>query len=137
MVDGTEWLEIWELGPARRTRLKKHRLKRLLRTDLDLILREWGIKTVYFRDDHRECCHATARDHVATTSGSLPGGRDRTLLSDVGQGSISAERATVSTDSAGFSDAHVMTTRVQIPSHRRGLSVREQGGLSPRTTGPI
>jgi ureidoacrylate peracid hydrolase len=82
-------------------------------TDLDLILREWGITTVIISGTTTEnCCHATARDAMfnnykvvflsdATGSFDYP---------DVGYGAMSADdvhKATLCI--LAFSTAHVMT----------------------------
>jgi nicotinamidase-related amidase len=43
--------------------IKKHRYSGFFGTDLDIILREWGIDTVIISGTTTEnCCHATARD---------------------------------------------------------------------------
>jgi nicotinamidase-related amidase len=93
--------------------IKKHRYSAFFATDLDLILREWGIGTVIVSGTTTEnCCHATARDAMfhnyrvvflsdATGTFDYP---------DVGQGALSADevhRATLAI--LAFSTAHVMT----------------------------
>ena len=65
LVDGTEGVEIYsELAPEPGEHvIKKHRYSGFFGTDLDIILREWGIDTVVISGTTTEnCCHATARD---------------------------------------------------------------------------
>jgi biuret amidohydrolase len=65
LVDGTTGIEIYpDLAPAQSEHvIKKHRYSGFYRTDLDMILREWGIDTVIISGTTTEnCCHATARD---------------------------------------------------------------------------
>ena len=65
LVDGTSGVEIFPgLAPAPGEHvIKKHRYSAFFATDLDLILREWGITTVIISGTTTEnCCHATARD---------------------------------------------------------------------------
>jgi hypothetical protein len=96
LVDGTSGVEIFhDLPPAPGEHvIKKHRYSAFLATDLDLILREWGITTVIISGTTTEnCCHATARDAMfnnykvvflsdATGTFDYP---------DVGYGAMSAE----------------------------------------------
>lgn len=115
LVDGTAGVEIFnDLAPAPGEHvIKKHRYSAFFATDLDLILREWGITTVIISGTTTEnCCHATARDAMfhnykvvflsdATGTFDYP---------DVGQGALSADevhRATLTI--LAFSTAHVMT----------------------------
>ena len=115
LVDGTPGVEIFaDLTPTSGEHvIKKHRYSAFFATDLDLILREWGIDTVIVSGTTTEnCCHATARDAMfhnyrvvflsdATGTFDYP---------DVGQGALSAEevhRATLTI--LAFSTAHVMT----------------------------
>ncbi|MFC3226201.1 cysteine hydrolase family protein [Marinibaculum pumilum] len=116
LVDGTDGAEIFPVlapQPGEHV-IKKHRYSGFFATDLDLLLREWGIDTVVISGTTTEnCCHATARDAMfrnykvvflsdATGSFDYP---------DVGQGALSAEevhRATLTI--LAFSTAHVMTT---------------------------
>ncbi|WP_407167311.1 cysteine hydrolase family protein [Bradyrhizobium sp. ORS 111] len=115
LVDGSDGVEIFkDLAPAPGEHvIKKHRYSAFFSTDLDLILREWGITTVIISGTTTEnCCHATARDAMfhnykvvflsdATGTFDYP---------DVGQGAMSAEevhRATLTI--LAFSTAHVMT----------------------------
>jgi len=65
LVDGTPSVEICaELAPkAGEHVVKKHRYSGFFGTDLDIILREWGVDTVLISGTTTEnCCHATARD---------------------------------------------------------------------------
>jgi nicotinamidase-related amidase len=65
LVDGTPGINIYpELAPAAGEHvIKKHRYSGFFGTDLDIILREWGVDTVIISGTTTEnCCHATARD---------------------------------------------------------------------------
>ena len=65
LVDGTLGVEIYpELAPKTGEHvIKKHRYSGFFGTDLDIILREWGVDTVVISGTTTEnCCHATARD---------------------------------------------------------------------------
>jgi biuret amidohydrolase len=65
LVDGTPGVEIYaDLAPASGEHvIKKHRYSGFFGTDLDIILREWGVDTVIIAGTTTEnCCHATARD---------------------------------------------------------------------------
>ena len=65
LVDGTPGVEIYaDLAPAAGEHvIKKHRYSGFFGTDLDIILREWGVDTVIISGTTTEnCCHATARD---------------------------------------------------------------------------
>ena len=60
LVDGTSGVEIFaDLAPAPGEHIiKKHRYSAFFATDLDLILREWGITTVIISGTTTEnCCH--------------------------------------------------------------------------------
>lgn len=133
LVDGTPGVEIFnDLMPAPGEHIiKKHRYSAFFATDLDLILREWGITTVVISGTTTEnCCHATARDAMfhnykvvflsdATGTFDYP---------DVGQGAMSAEevhRATLTV--LAFSTAHVMTA-AEFLSRVRTLG----GAASPK-----
>jgi nicotinamidase-related amidase len=115
LVDGTPGVDIFpDLAPAAGEHLiKKHRYSAFIGTDLDLILREWGIETVIVSGTTTEnCCHATARDAMfrnykvaflsdATGTFDYP---------DVGQGAMSAAEVHKATLIVlAFSTAHVMT----------------------------
>lgn len=65
MVDGTPGVEIYPaLAPVHGEHvIKKHRYSAFFDTDLDTILREWGIDTVIISGTTTEnCCLSTARD---------------------------------------------------------------------------
>ena len=65
LVDGTPGVDIYpELAPQPGEHVvKKHRYSGFFGTDLDIILREWGVDTVIISGTTTEnCCHATARD---------------------------------------------------------------------------
>jgi nicotinamidase-related amidase len=115
LVAGTTGAEIFpDLRPAPDEHvIQKHRYSGFFATDLDLILREWGIDTVVITGTTTEnCCHATARDAMfhnyrvaflsdATGTFDYP---------DLGHGAWSADevhRATLAI--LAFSTAHVMT----------------------------
>lgn len=115
LVDGSPGVEIYaELKPAADEHvIKKHRYSAFFCTDLDLILREWGIRSVVVSGTTTEnCCHATARDAMfhnykvaflsdATGTFDYP---------DVGYGAMSAEEVHKATLTIlAFSTAHVMT----------------------------
>jgi nicotinamidase-related amidase len=107
--------------------IEKHRYSAFFATDLDLILREWGITTVIISGTTTEnCCHATARDAMfnnykvvflsdATGTFDYP---------DVGYGAMSAAEVHKATLCIlAFSTAHVMTVdelkaRVATPAAR-------------------
>jgi nicotinamidase-related amidase len=115
LVDGSPGVEIYPLlapAPGEHV-IKKHRYSGFFATDLDLILREWGIESVVITGTTTEnCCHATARDamfhnykvaFLADATGTFD-------YPDVGWGAMSADdvhRATLSI--LAFSTAHVMT----------------------------
>src|SRR5437764_13991370 len=65
LVDGTPGVDIYpELAPAPDEHvIKKHRYSGFFGTDLDMILREWGVDTVIISGTTTEnCCQAMARD---------------------------------------------------------------------------
>jgi len=65
LIDGTRGVEIYaDLAPAAGEHvIKKHRYSGFYGTDLDMILREWGIDTVIISGTTTEnCCLSTARD---------------------------------------------------------------------------
>src|SRR5258706_3605491 len=71
LVDGTPGVEIVrELAPGSNDHvIKKHRYSAFHSTDLDLILREWGITTVIVSGTTTEnCCHAPGPDAMFTNS---------------------------------------------------------------------
>jgi nicotinamidase-related amidase len=115
LVDGEPGIEIYpELAPrADEIVIKKHRYSAFYGTDLEIILRGFGVETVVITGVTTEnCCHATARDALfrdykvvflsdATATFDYP---------DVGQGKMSADevhRATLVI--LAVSTAHVMT----------------------------
>jgi biuret amidohydrolase len=115
LVDDTAGVEIFKaLAPiAGEHVIKKHRYSGFFGTDLDIILRQWGIKTVIITGTTTEnCCHATARDALfrdyqvvflsdATGTFDYP---------DIGQGALSAEQVHKATLTIlAFSTADVMT----------------------------
>ena len=126
LVDETVGIEIYpDLAPAPGEHvIKKHRYSAFFGTDLDIILREWGIDTVIVSGTTTEnCCHATARDAMfrnykvvfvsdATATFDYP---------DVGQGGMSADevhRATLiilSVSTADVMTVEEMMRRVQAP----------------------
>ncbi|CAB3774072.1 isochorismatase [Burkholderia sp. MSh2] len=118
LVDGTPGADIYPpLAPAAGEHvIKKHRYSAFFATDLDLMLREWGITTVAITGTTTECCcHATARDamfrnyHVAFLS-DLTGTFD---YPDTGYGAMTAEQIHDATlVILGASTAHVMTSEV-------------------------
>jgi len=65
VIDDTPGVNIYaDLAPAAGEHvIKKHRYSGFFGTDLDIILREWGVDTVIISGTTTEnCCHATARD---------------------------------------------------------------------------
>lgn len=116
LIDGTQGIDIFEaLAPAPGEHvIKKHRYSGFFATDLDLILREWGIETVIISGTTTEnCCHATARDamfrnYKVVFLSDVTGTFD---YPDVGQGSMTAEQVHKATLTIlAFSTAHVMTS---------------------------
>jgi nicotinamidase-related amidase len=114
LVDGTPGIEIYpDLAPATGEHvIKKHRYSGFFGTDLDIILREWGIDTVIISGTTTEnCCHATARDAMfrnyrvvflsdATATFNYP---------DVGYGAMPAAEVHAATLAIlSVSTAHVM-----------------------------
>jgi biuret amidohydrolase len=115
LVDETQGVEIYkDVAPAPGEHvIKKHRYSAFFATDMDLILREWGITSVVVCGTTTEnCCHATARDAMfhnykvaflsdATGTFDYP---------DVGWGAMSAQQVHEATLTIlAFSTAHVMT----------------------------
>lgn len=114
LVDGTKGIEIYdEIAPRPgEIVVKKHRYSAFYNTDMEIILRGWGVDTVVVSGVTTEnCCHATARDALfrdykvvflsdATGTFDYP---------DVGQGAMAAaevHKATLAILSV--STAHVM-----------------------------
>ena len=115
LVDGEKGIEIYdELKPLPdEIVIKKHRYSAFYGTDLDIILRGSGIKTVIVTGVTTEnCCHATARDalfhdYQAVFLSDATGTFD---YPDVGQGGMSAaEVHRASLVILSVSTAHVMT----------------------------
>jgi ureidoacrylate peracid hydrolase len=117
LIDETKGIDIYpELAPAEGEHvIKKHRYSGFYATDLDLILREWGIDTVIVSGTTTEnCCHATARDALfrnyrvvflsdATATFDYP---------DVGFGAMSADEVHKATLAIlSVSTAHVMPVK--------------------------
>ena|SRR5579883_472680 len=115
LVDGTPGSDIYrDLAPAPGEHVvKKHRYSGFFGTDLDIILREWGIDTVIISGTTTEnCCHATTRDAMfrnyrvvflsdATATFDYP---------DVGFGAMSANEVHAATLAIlSVSTAHVMS----------------------------
>ncbi|MGE4338764.1 MAG: cysteine hydrolase family protein [Pigmentiphaga sp.] len=115
LIDETPGAEIFaDLAPQPGEHvIKKHRYSGFFATDLDLILREWGITTVIVAGTTTEnCCHATAREAMFLNYRVvfLSDGTGTFDYPDVGQGAMSAEevhRATLTI--LAFSTAHVMS----------------------------
>ncbi len=80
LVDGTPGVDIYpELAPAPGEHvIKKHRYSGFFGTDLDIILREWGVDTVIVSgNDHRELLSCDrARCDVPQLPGGVPFGCD-------------------------------------------------------------
>jgi biuret amidohydrolase len=126
LVDGSPGADIFkELAPAPGEHvIKKHRYSAFFGTDLEIILREWGITTVVISGTTTECCcHATARDamfrnYKVVFLSDATGTYD---YADCGQGAMSRDEVHRSTLVVlAASTADVMTTeefkaRVQIP----------------------
>jgi len=132
LVDGTSGVEIFSgLAPAPGEHIiKKHRYSAFFATDLDLILREWGITIfIIYAATTENCCHATARDAMfhdykvvflsdATGTFDYP---------DVGYGAMSGDevhRATLCI--LAFSTAHVMTVE-KLKSRIAASPARSKG----------
>jgi ureidoacrylate peracid hydrolase len=128
LVDGTPGIEIYpDVAPTTGEHvIKKHRYSGFFGTDLDIILREWGIDTVIISGTTTEnCCHATARDAMfrnyrvvflsdATATFDYP---------DVGYGAMPAAEVHAATLAIlSVSTAHVMTVAElmqRVPGHQQ------------------
>lgn len=125
LVDGEKGTEIFaELAPLdSEIVIKKHRYSAFYGTDLDIVLRGSGIRTVIVSGVTTEnCCHATARDALfhdyevvflsdATGTFDYP---------DVGQGAMSAEEVhRASLVILSVSTADVMTVDELVKRTRR------------------
>lgn len=115
LVYGTPGVEIFpSLTPeAGEHVIKKHRYSAFFATDMDLILRGWGVSNVVIVGTTTEnCCHASARDamflgykvaFISDCTGTFD-------YPDVGYGAMSAEEVHSATlRILAFSTAHVMT----------------------------
>ncbi|MEN3297277.1 MAG: biuret amidohydrolase [Burkholderiales bacterium] len=115
LVDDTPGIDIYpDLAPAPGEHIiKKHRYSGFFGTDMDIILRGWGIDTVIVSGTTTEnCCHATARDamfhnykvaFLADATGTFD-------YPDVGYGAMSADQVHAATLAIlSVSTAHVMT----------------------------
>ncbi len=120
LVDGEKGVEIHDdLKPLpEEIVIKKHRYSAFYGTDLDIILRGAGIRTVVVTGVTTEnCCHATARDalfhdyevvFLADATGTFD-------YPDLGYGALSAEEVhRASLVILAMSTAHVMTTEEMI-----------------------
>ncbi|HEY4418403.1 MAG TPA: cysteine hydrolase [Pseudonocardia sp.] len=115
LVDGSPGAQIFPgVSPAAGEHvIKKHRYDAFFATDLDLILREWGIDTVVISGTTTECCcHATARGamfrnyRVAVLS-DVTG---TVAFPDVGHGALPADEVHRMTLAIlAITTAHVMT----------------------------
>ncbi len=148
LVDGSEGVEIFnDLAPAPGEHIiKKHRYSAFFATDLDLILREWGITTVIISGTTTEnCCHATARDAMfhnykvvflsdATGTFDYP---------DVGQGAMSGRRrASGHADGPGVLNGACDDRRPRCwggsrPATERRVRRRLSENHSPTPFGPL
>jgi biuret amidohydrolase len=133
--DGTSGVEIFaDLAPAPGEHIiKKHRYSAFFATDLDLILREWGITTVIISGTTTEnCCHATARDamfnnYSVVFLSDVTGTFD---YPDVGCGAMSAEEVHKATLCIlAFSTAHVMTVDELKARVARGTTPARAEGM--------
>jgi len=135
LIDGSAGADIYaDLAPAEGEHvIKKHRYSAFFSTDLDLILREWGIKSVVISGTTTEnCCHATARDamfhnykvaFLADATGTFD-------YPDVGWGAMSAAEVHKATLTVlAFSTAHVMT----VSQFRELASVKAERPLEVMT----
>ena len=135
LVDGTSGVEIFaDLAPAPGEHIiKKHRYSAFFATDLDLILREWGITTVIISGTTTEnCCHATARDamfnnYSVVFLSDVTGTFD---YPDVGCGAMSAEEVHKATLCIlALSTAHVMTVDELKARVARGTTPARAEGM--------
>jgi len=133
LVDGTPGVDIYpELAPAVGEHvIKKHRYSGFFGTDLDIILREWGVDTVIVSGTTTEnCCHATARDAMfrnyqvvflsdATATYDYP---------DRGFGALAAAVHHATLVVLAASTAHVMSVKdMRTRILRRGVTVELAG----------
>ena len=117
LVDGTPGAEIYpDLAPAAGEHVvKKHRYSAFFATDLDLMLREWGVDTVIISGTTTECCClSTARDAMFHNYKTvfLSDATGTFDYADVGQGPMSAAEVHKATlVILASSTAHVMTAQ--------------------------
>jgi ureidoacrylate peracid hydrolase len=117
LVDGSPGAEIFpDLTPAPGEHvIKKHRYSAFFATDLDLILREWGIVNVVVCGTTTEnCCHASARDamYLGYKVAFLSDCTGTFDYPDLGYGAMAAEEVHAATlRILAFSTAHVMTAQ--------------------------
>lgn len=117
LVDETPGTEIYpDLAPAPGEHVvKKHRYSGFFATDLDLMLREWGIDTVIISGTTTEnCCLSTARDAMFLNYRTvfLSDATGTFDYPDVGQGAMTAAEVHKATlIILAFSTAHVMTAQ--------------------------
>ncbi|MET4575277.1 cysteine hydrolase family protein [Ottowia thiooxydans] len=117
LVDETPGVDIYPaLAPAPGEHvIKKHRYSGFFATDLDLMLREWGIDTVIISGTTTEnCCLSTAREAMFLNYKTvfLSDATGTFDYPDVGQGAMSAEEVHKATlIILAFSTAHVMTAK--------------------------
>lgn len=109
---GSEIFEALKPQPGEHV-IKKHRYSGFFGTDLDIILREWGIENVIISGTTTEnCCHATARDAMFRNYkvGFLSDVTGTFDYPDMGYGAMPAEEVHKATLTIlAFSTAHVMT----------------------------
>ncbi|WP_028602194.1 cysteine hydrolase family protein [Ottowia thiooxydans] len=117
LIDETPGIEIYPgVAPAPGEHvIKKHRYSGFFATDLDLMLREWGIDTVIVSGTTTEnCCLSTAREAMFLNYKTvfLSDATGTFDYPDVGQGAMSAEEVHKATlIILAFSTAHVMTAK--------------------------
>ncbi|BEU98830.1 cysteine hydrolase (plasmid) [Acidovorax sp. DW039] len=117
LVDETPGVDIFpELAPAPGEHVvKKHRYSGFFGTDLDIMLREWGIDTVIISGTTTECCClSTARDAMFLNYKTvfLSDATGTFDYADVGQGAMSAAEVHKATlVILASSTAHVMTAQ--------------------------
>jgi len=128
LVDGTPGAEIYrELAPAPGEHvIRKHRYSAFFGTDLEIILREWGVDTVIISGTTTEnCCHATARDAMFRNYRVI-------FLSDA--------TATVDYPDRGFgtmpaADVHRATLVILAASTAHVMSVKDMMGRKRQSDG--
>jgi len=115
LIDGTEGGDIYPpIAPkAGEHVIKKPRYSAFFGTPLDMLLREWGIKTVVIAGTTTEnCCHATARDAMFNNYQVvfLSDGTGTFDYPDTGFGAMPAEDVHQATlRILSFSTGHVMS----------------------------